>query len=48
MKQLLAIALVLTLAACGAQSTEVKTDSTAVVVDSTVALKDTVAVDSAK
>jgi uncharacterized protein YcfL len=48
MKQLLAIALVLTLAACGAQSTQAKTDSTTVVVDSTAALKDTVAVDSAK
>ena len=48
MKQLLVIVFVLATAACGTQSTEVKADSTAVAVDSTVALKDTVAVDTAK
>lgn len=48
MKQLLALALVLTLAACGSASTEVKTDSTAIAVDSTTSVVDTVAVDSAK
>jgi len=48
MKQLLALVLVLTLAACGTASTEVKTDSTTAVVDSTLALTDTLAVDTAK
>jgi uncharacterized lipoprotein len=48
MKQLLALLLVVTLAACGSASTEVKTDSTAVAVDSTLSLTDTLAVDTAK
>ena len=48
MKQLLALLLVVTLAACGSASTEVKTDSTAVAVDSTLSLTDSVLVDSVK
>ena len=51
MKSILVTLLIVVLAAAckeSAQSTEVKTDSTAVVVDSTLSLTDTVLVDSVK